>query len=206
MEYNNTSYTAADKFFDSLENFIPDSLFQFLWMLISHGKETKNLWHRKVVALSHNILSSMKTRKCMSPLQLGLAVTLYHRYGSKDLINILSTLGFCASYSHVQLFQASALTFQGEPVLEKCFSQFVFDNADHNVCTLDGFNTFHYMGGIQVVIPHDAIKHQVIPKLNKLPKSKTFIKKGVISIKSFKKDSKKQVDDLTYMRNLTCLI
>lgn len=37
------------------------------------------------------------------------------------------------------------------------FTQYVFDNADINVTTLDGHGTFHALGGIQCVTPRDAI-------------------------------------------------
>lgn len=31
------------------------------------------------------------------------------------------------------------------------FNQFVFDNVDFNVCTIDGLNTRHAMGGIRCI-------------------------------------------------------
>lgn len=36
--------------------------------------------------------------------------------------------------------------------------QFVFDNADVNVCTLDGLDTFHALGGIKCIAPATAVK------------------------------------------------
>ncbi|KYN23237.1 hypothetical protein ALC57_04347 [Trachymyrmex cornetzi] len=189
-------YPVPDTFFNNLDDYIPESLFTFLRILITHEKINMHDWHKKITAIAHNIISAMFPRKLISPLQLGLAVTLYHRFGSKDLIDILSSLGFCASYGKVLLFQASAIQFQKEPVLQQCFGQFAFDNADHNVCTIDG--TFHCMGGIQIIVPHSAIQHHCIPKLNKLPKSHTFIKEGVESIKYFETHPDKRLEDLQF--------
>ena len=39
------------------------------------------------------------------------------------------------------------------------FTQFVLDNADFNVATLTGHNTFHSMGGIACVTPPGSITH-----------------------------------------------
>lgn len=36
-------------------------------------------------------------------------------------------------------------------VMRNSFCQFVFDNADVNIDTIDGLNTFHAMGGIQCI-------------------------------------------------------
>lgn len=40
---------------------------------------------------------------------------------------------------------------------ENGFFQFVFDNADINVCTLDGQNTFHALGGIKCITPLNSV-------------------------------------------------
>lgn len=42
-------------------------------------------------------------------------------------------------------------------ITENGFMQYVFDNADINVTTLDGHGTFHALGGIQCVTPHEAV-------------------------------------------------
>jgi len=36
------------------------------------------------------------------------------------------------------------------------FTQFIADNVDHNVCTLDGLHTFHGMGIIAASVMNDA--------------------------------------------------
>ncbi|KAJ8880906.1 hypothetical protein PR048_017379 [Dryococelus australis] len=50
-----------------------------------------------------------------------------------------------------------------KPTFKKgAFHQFVFDNADLNICTIDGLNTFHSMDGIRCVTPARAIERDVL--------------------------------------------
>jgi len=72
----------------------------------------------------------------------------------------------------------------------KTFSQFVFDNADFNVATLTGRNTFHEMGGIAYVTPHGNITTQSLPRNTNIPCAATFGRFGQIPIKSYKKPPK----------------
>lgn len=85
----------------------------------------------------------------ISPLQLGLSVFLHGKFESKNIINILSSLGFCSTYYEALLFEASSISHPQPDILPDSFTQFVFDNADFNVNTLDGLHTFHSMDGIQ---------------------------------------------------------
>ena len=48
------------------------------------------------------------------------------------------------------------------------FTQFVFDNADFNVATLTGHNTFHSMGGIACVTPPGSMNNSPIKREVKL--------------------------------------
>lgn len=112
---------------------------------------------KKCTAISHAIVSAARPKSFLSGLQVGLASFINQKYGSKHLINVLSALGFCSSYDEAALFQISALQHPLITATEKAFCQFVFDNADVNVCTLDGFNSFHAMGGIQTVTPSTTV-------------------------------------------------
>ena len=50
-------------------------------------------------------------------------------------------------------------------VTHEHFVQYVADNVDHNVCTLDCFNTFHCMGTIAVITPSTR-RQQQIPRIS----------------------------------------
>ena len=139
-------------------DYVPTSLQLFLLQLIDSTKK-----ERKVASIGQAIIQASMPRKgIIAPLQLGLGVQMHHLFGSKYLIEILHSMGFCSSYQEVQRFEASAATSQG-PGVDKTdhqFVQFVADNVDHNSCTLDGYNTFHGMGMIATVTP--AVEHKRI--------------------------------------------
>lgn len=83
---------------------------------------------------------------------------MYKKFGSRHLIDVLSTWDFVLRTNH----------FLSRPA----FSQFVIDNADFNVNTVDGTDTFHAMGGIHCVTHFDAInRDQPIACLAKQIKS-----------------------------------
>lgn len=66
------------------------------------------------------------------------------------------------------------------------FSQFIFDNADFNVNTLDGHSTFHAMGGIMAVTPRNAvISEQDVLRMNVRSSSRAIGKAGTIDCKEF---------------------
>ena len=65
----------------------------------------------------------------------------------------------------MQKFQSSAAVTQGTDILGFTpgrFIQFVADNVDHNIRTLDGLNTFHGMRIIAGLTPASDQSSQVI--------------------------------------------
>ena len=81
---------------------------------------------------------------------------MHHHYGSKFLIDSLNSHGFCSSYTEVKKSEMSAAQTKGTDIpglTPGHFVQYVADNVDHNVCTLDGQNTFHGMGITAAVTP-----------------------------------------------------
>ena len=59
------------------------------------------------------------------------------------MIDILSSISFANDYKDVQRLENGMIS-AGEPSYGlESFTQFVFDNADFNVATLTGHNTFH---------------------------------------------------------------
>lgn len=105
-------------------------------------------------------MQATRLRLLLPPLQIGLGVQLHHHFGSKFLIDTCHSLGFCASYTEVQRYASCAAATQGtsiQGVFPESFIQFVADNVDHNVRTLDGYNTFHGIGIIAGVTPISRI-------------------------------------------------
>lgn len=115
-------------------------------------------WKKKCVALSHAVISAVRPRSFVSTLLTGISSYLYRKFGSRHSINILSAVGFAASYNEASLLEVSSILRSQKPtVKEDAFCQFVFDNADFNVNTIDGSGTFHAMVGIMCVTPRHAI-------------------------------------------------
>lgn len=142
--------------------FVPQSLQLFLRTLFT-GKD-KDL---KVSSLGQAMMQATRRRGLLPPLQLGLGVQMHHHFASKFLVDSLHNLGFSCSYSEVQMYERSAAVAQK---LDLCgftpghFMQYVADNADHNVQTIDGHGTFHGMGIIACVTP--KIQHaSIIPRI-----------------------------------------
>ena len=158
---------------------IPEKLQLFLKHVIDiKGSE------RKVASIGQAIVQASAPRSVIEPLQLGLGVQLHHHFGSRYLIDLLNSLGFCCSYREVQMFERSAATQGTEiPKSEDHFLQFVADNVDHNISTIDGHNTFHGMGIIATVTPKLERK-TVIPRVTAT--NEDLIAVGKIEIQYYK--------------------
>ena len=76
---------------------------------------------------------------------------------------MLHAFGFCCSYEEARRYQWSALYGSSPfPPTDDAFVQFVFDNADHNVKSLDGHGTFHSMGCIKCVTSRPERDNNII--------------------------------------------
>ena len=91
----------------------------------------------KLLLLDKPLSQAARPRVFITHLQLGLGVQLHHYFGSKYLIEIL---------------------YPGQ------FVQYVADNVDHNIHTIDGKYTFHGMCLIAAVTP-SVRSHRGIPRL-----------------------------------------
>ncbi|KAJ8887182.1 hypothetical protein PR048_013397 [Dryococelus australis] len=155
--YDKTTYHPADNFLKDMS-----TLFTFL---------VKR--KRKCISIAHSIITSVRPQSVMSPILISLGLLLYKKYCSKNLANILSSLGFCSSYYEVQLLEMSTILLN-QSGMNGSFSQFVFDNAEFNVCTIDKWNTFETMVGIRCTTPESSVVRRTeIPRLTKKPSSKS---------------------------------
>ena len=145
------------------KKFLPDTLRVFLEAMII-GKNADI----KIASIGQAIMQAVRPHVLLAPLQVGLGVQMHRKFGSEFLINSLYRHGFSISYSEVKKFEANAaassrtdINFQaGE--FGQCL-QFIADNIDHNLCTIDGLHTFHGMGIIATVTPSNK-SIQVVPR------------------------------------------
>ena len=73
---------------------------------------------RKCIAVAEMIIPLHKNN--FTPFNLGLALQLYHGYGSKHLIETLHAFGICASYTEVRQFLTSAANHEIEKTEVSC--------------------------------------------------------------------------------------
>ena len=94
---------------------------------------------------------------------------MHHLTGSRYIViaDLRHKMGFCSLYDEVKTFEQSAALHQGVDLHgvgpgSSCL-QFLADNVDHNVKTLDGEGTFHGMGIIGASTP-GAFEEKHIPR------------------------------------------
>ena len=166
---------------------VPESLKLFLHKLLDPMGKNPNLVSRKSIAIAHSLISACRPRSFISPVLLAISVYIHRKYASRELIDILSSLGFADDYREVRRFENSLMT-TGEPSYNLSgFTQFVFDNADFNVATLTGHNTFHAMGGIACVTPPAAVEKPPVKRILKVPPAAEVGSFGHVPIKTYRK-------------------
>lgn len=98
---------------------------------------------------------------------------MHRQFGSKRFLEVLTCLGLCVPYKEAVLYESSSVFHPHlsiSPPEEEYFIQYVCNNADHNMATIDGLNTFHSMGIIKIIIPYDKIHEaQLITRLTTMP-------------------------------------
>ncbi|CAG2218591.1 unnamed protein product [Mytilus edulis] len=178
-------YPSAEEMESETSNadYVPRSLRIFLNSLFSEADCIT-----KISAIGHAIIQATRPRSVIAPLQIGLGIQMHHHFGSRFLVDTLYNLGFCSSYSEVQKFEMNAAASRSTENENdsQSFVQFVADNVDHNIRSLDGFGTFHGMGIISASTP--GIKTaRAVPRTNPSIKEITALAK--INIKFYKEQS-----------------
>lgn len=174
-EYNSDSYPTDDDISSNERSrkCIPHHLRAFLKTIVSS--------ELKQTSIGHVIIQASR-KAVITPTLFGLGVEMDHVFGSRWLIDELSRLGFSITYDEVNRYKQSVIASESldsilTEYLPGTFTQWVADNIDHNVATLDGQGTFHGMGIIAVSSPKSGttlttnsrvIKRQKRMKVNEL--------------------------------------
>ncbi|CAG9761451.1 unnamed protein product [Ceutorhynchus assimilis] len=146
--YDTTEYPDLSNFTDEAEHLVPETLSALVNTIIVKDKKGKiDGVEKKCTAIAHSLISATKPRSFSSPVLLGLAVYLFRKIASRNIVQAVSHLGFCSTHSDVSQFEHSAVKSWNPDINEKSFSQFVFDNTDFNINTMTGKDTFHAMDG-----------------------------------------------------------
>jgi hypothetical protein len=143
--------------------FIPDSLRLLLHSLFV-GDSSK-----KVASVGQSIIQAVRPRAVVAPLQIALSLQMHHLYRSKFLVDTLSAMGFCSSYSEVLRFEKNAADAIAPDIFgtdinpQDSMLLFAADNVDHNLITIDGKGTFHGMGMVAALTPGKFIS-RIVPR------------------------------------------
>ena len=135
MEYSNDEHpNASDLYLEKCKADVPSLLHIFINSLVPNDSKT--------VSIAQALIQASRPRTCVMPLMLYLAVQLDHMYGSAQLLQHLSRLGFCSSVDEVTQYKQSvmhqrsvSLGKAGSGDCAPIFAQFVANNVDHNVRT-----------------------------------------------------------------------
>lgn len=214
MAFNDQHYLAADKFLNNVgnETHMPKSLEQFLNRIIMQDKKgDRTKPEIKKIAIGHAIISAVKPKSFLSPLLLAFSIYLHRKYASKSLLDVTSRLGFSVSYNATVNYEAASVmqkpsweipTYGG-------FVQFVFDNADFNNRTLDGKNTFHFMGGVECNTPASSVpKPEPIERLTRKPSPDTIVQEATIKLLHYEHQEKSpmkkiKIEDIVTLLNIS---
>ncbi|KAJ8889623.1 hypothetical protein PR048_009123 [Dryococelus australis] len=164
------------------DNDIPASLKLLLETITTQRKNEGMKHENNMKFIAHAIISATRTRSFISPILLGVGTFLYRKYGSRDLV--LPALGFSSSYNDVRNFEVSNLQQPLKIVSKNSFTQFLFDNADINIYTIDSHDTFRAMGA-------------PIDKIWSIPSATSLSVYGTIQLDVFKKLHQGELASLT---------
>ena len=142
---------------------MPESLHNFLSFIISKQDKQSDPQdfpsnseeeERRIVMLGEDLIHAASSSRVKTPKHVGLAVTLHHITGSKEVVTLLNRMGHCSSYDEVEIVNtawAREVRARSEEtgvvvpsnISPGVFIQFAADNNDLNEDTLDGKQTTH---------------------------------------------------------------
>ncbi|KZS15873.1 Uncharacterized protein APZ42_018487 [Daphnia magna] len=168
-------------------NFIPQSL-----RTIMENLFTRKDIERKIGGIGQAIVQAVHPNSIAAPLQLGLAITLHHSFGSRQLIDLLHPLGLCSSYGDVVYFERNSaveINTDLEGYSPQLSVQHIADNTDHNIIIIDGKGIFHGMGIMAAMCPAPLLRKKAIPWNRKIT-NEDILNAGKIPIISYRGDNK----------------
>ena len=192
-KHNDVYPEASDmKSIDHNLDILPSSLRMLLQTIIK--SKSADL---RCASIGQSIMSATCPRAFLSPLQVGLCITLDQKYGHRDLIDLLFKFGFCSSYAESGMFKRNAAVTQGVDVGElttNAVLHLIADNVDHNAKTLDGEEVIHMMGQMGAVTPARQTKKVIQRAKVTLDDIRKIGQHKII----FQKDPKAVLSKLTY--------
>ncbi|KAJ8879447.1 hypothetical protein PR048_020055 [Dryococelus australis] len=127
------------------EDLLPPSLWKFLDVVSKRSESKDDTLKKKIkktIGQAMIGLQVCRPRSLISPILLGIG------FASRGIVDVLYKFGFSVSYDEMQRFVKSSVVNEDQTVTlpPGHFCQWVGDNIDHNIATIDGHNIFHGMG------------------------------------------------------------
>lgn len=200
---NKDFYPSASDIASVEENktYLPPVLLTFLDILI--GGKRNDL---KQVSIGQAIMQACRPRSLICPIPLAVGVQIHRDFGSRFLIDEIFNLGFSVSYDEVQKYiHSSVMDERNQCVVPSGhFSQWVADNVDHNIATIDGHNTFHGMGVIMCASGAysntSSLLTGKIKRLKSRPLAHDIIKKAKIPLHYIQSPSSTAMNKLKFQK------
>lgn len=171
VAFNSDSYPSSGEIsISQCTHFVPTPLLNFLnWLCSKRAFESgTNITESHLaegnllplVAICHNIIGL--SHSIAAPIPFCLAVQMHHKFGSRELIDDLSSLGHAASYGELRRFLTSVAEEDmkmGDTYIPRGIGPYsaadaqtivdaAIDNFDQNEETLDGKSTTHCMAAV----------------------------------------------------------
>lgn len=120
--YDTNMYPPTDKLMNNADDHVPETLRVFLSKMILKSKKGDiKIWERKCTSIAHSIISAIRPRSFVSPVLLGIGAFSFKKFASKNLIDVLSSVGFSASYSEITLYEAACIRRPSREVMPHAF-------------------------------------------------------------------------------------
>ena len=125
----------------AMSEWVPDLLLTFLKKMICD--------ENKQIALGHCIVQASRPKSVLSPILLGVGISIDHKVGGTGILQFLSRLGLSVTPDEVVRYKQSLVQIEDDSLPASgpdYFTQWSGDNVDHNVATVDGLGTFSRYG------------------------------------------------------------
>lgn len=108
--FSTAEYPPTDKFLGNVNSVIPELLlllFCYFFIILANKRGSLDSWKKKCDALAHDIIAAVRPKSFLSSLLTGIGVFNYKKIVSKQLLDLLSMLGFSSTYYEAARLEAS---------------------------------------------------------------------------------------------------
>ncbi|KAF2893546.1 hypothetical protein ILUMI_12625 [Ignelater luminosus] len=122
------------------KTYLPPVVLTFLDILIANKRNDL-----KQVSIGQAVMQACRPCSLICPIPPAVGIQIHRDLRSRFLIDEFCSIGFSVSNDEVQKYIHSSVMDESNPsvVPSGHFFQWVADNVDHNIATINGHNTFH---------------------------------------------------------------